>query len=271
MAVTNSKVGRFGLFMANPMVAKLDKVEESDSNSLTPKGIALKTIFLLLLTFGGIALFFLTSNFIPQEVVEVESYSVNAYEALIVLGACLIAALGAFLSFKFVRASFLFGVIYSLVQGYALAFIMSIFGTTYLYPALLALLITMVVVLVMLFLYRTKMIKVNKRFTSIIITIFFTGIVLALLYIIASFIPYLDKYIALINSNQVLYILVSIGSVIISTAFLLIDFEVINNCVEKNLPKKYEWLAAFGLSFAIIEVYIRILNLLNIFNNNSNN
>ena len=48
MAVTNRKVGKMGLFLANPMIAKLDKVEDADSDSVSAKGIAAKTFVLLL-------------------------------------------------------------------------------------------------------------------------------------------------------------------------------------------------------------------------------
>ena len=75
----------------------------------------------------------------------------------------------------------------------------------------------------------------------------------------------------MINNNEVLYIIVALGSLLISILFLLIDFEVLNNCIEKKLPKKYEWLGAFGLAFCVIEVYMRILDLLNIFNSNVKN
>ena len=45
MAVAKSKVGRFGLFLANPMVAKIDKVEEHGDPACSYKGIISKTFF----------------------------------------------------------------------------------------------------------------------------------------------------------------------------------------------------------------------------------
>ena len=40
MAVVDSKVGRVGLFLANPMVAKINKVEESGVVDKIKEGIA---------------------------------------------------------------------------------------------------------------------------------------------------------------------------------------------------------------------------------------
>ena len=43
---------------------------------------------------------------------------------------------------------------------------------------------------------------------------------------------------------------------------LLVDFDAIEKCVENRLPKKREWMAAFGLAYTIIYLYLRILELL---------
>ncbi len=42
MAVTKTKRGFLAMFVANPMIAKLDRVAENDEPSLTTKGIAKK-------------------------------------------------------------------------------------------------------------------------------------------------------------------------------------------------------------------------------------
>ncbi len=53
---------------------------------------------------------------------------------------------------------------------------------------------------------------------------------------------------------------INTAEAIIASLFLLVDFEVINYSIEAKLPKKYEWLSAFALSFSIIEIYIKIVN-----------
>ena len=128
MAITNSKTGRMGLFFANPMIAKLDKVEEADTDSISLKGIASKTFILLILTLVGIGLYFILDKYIPVKMMDGEGYSINIIQGGIVLILILIAALNAFLSFKFVRGASFLGSVYSLIQGYSLAFVFEIFG-----------------------------------------------------------------------------------------------------------------------------------------------
>ena len=39
-------------------------------------------------------------------------------------------------------------------------------------------------------------------------------------------------------------------------------FDTIDHVVNDKLPKKYEWQAAFGLSFTILWLYLKVLDLL---------
>ncbi|WP_294466916.1 Bax inhibitor-1/YccA family protein [uncultured Ruminococcus sp.] len=54
----------------------------------------------------------------------------------------------------------------------------------------------------------------------------------------------------------------SVLGIITATLFLLTDFDTIEKNVENNLPKKYEWSAAFGLAFTVIWIYLKVLDLL---------
>ncbi len=261
MAVVESKVGRLGLFLANPMVSKMDKVEESGEPSCTVKGISLKTIFLLLLTVVGVVTFFATSSMVPTTYMEkIEGYDINLIETGIAFGCIFIGLIGTFISFKFVKSSFLFGSIYSFGQGYALSFLFHIFGYEYVYPGLIALGLTMLIVLVMLFLYQTHIVKVEKKFVSCLATLVVVGVILALGVYVMNQIPATKEYATfIINNSGVITAAGAIG-IIVATLFLLVDFEVINHSIQSRLPKKYEWLGAFALSFSIIEVYLKIFN-----------
>lgn len=273
MAVTNSKLGRFGLFLANPMVAKMDKVEESGEPSATVGGIAGKTVFFLLLTLVGVTLFFVTNGFVSTEYVEtIEGYSVNLIEAGIAFGSLFLGIIGTFICFKFVRASFLFGSIYSLSQGYSLALLFHIFGSDYIFPGLLVLGITVLLVLSMLLLYRLHLVSVTKKFVSVLVTLIFVGILLALGVYVMEMFPATKTYADFIINNKAIVIGCAAFGIVVATLFLLVDFEVIDHSVEAHLPKKYEWLGAFALSFSIIELYLKIFNFLfqSMSNNSSN-
>lgn len=261
MAVVKSKIGKFGLFLANPMVAKMDKVSESGDPSCTAKGIILKTIFFLVLTIVGVSVFFATSSMVPTTYIEnIDGYEINLIEAGIAFGSILLGLIGTIISFKFVRSSFFFGSIYSLGQGYGLSFLFHIFGYQYVYPCLIALGLTILIVLVMLFLYNIHLVKVEKKFVSCLTTLIVVGAILALGVFIMNNIPATKEYATFIIDNGIIIGIAGAVGIIIATLFLLVDFEVINHSIQSRLPKKYEWLSAFALSFSIIEVYFKIFN-----------
>ena len=62
--------------------------------------------------------------------------------------------------------------------------------------------------------------------------------------------------------NAVINIGASVLMVIIASLFLLVDFDTIKHAVDDELPKKYEWYAAFGLAFSVIWLFFKILELL---------
>ena len=42
----------------------------------------------------------------------------------------------------------------------------------------------------------------------------------------------------------------------------MVDFDTIERSVEQKLPKKYEWIVAFGLAYTIIYLFLKIFNLI---------
>ena len=263
MSTANTGISKFSMFMMNPMVRKLDKVETHDDTHATYGGIIRKTLFLLLLTLVGAVVFFTTNSLAPTAYnYVVEGYSVNLIEAAIVAGSLLLTLFFPIITFKFVKTSMMLGSFYSLAQGYALAFVCHVVGNEYTYPVALAFLLTIIIVAVMLIIYRMKLININKKFMSIISTLFFTMIICSLLVVLAGVFPPTKFIYDIIMDNSIIAIGSSVVGVVIVSLFLLVDFEIINHCVQDDLPKKYEWLAAFALSFSIIELYLKILNLI---------
>lgn len=272
MATANTKISKFTMFMMNPMVRKLDKVEEHDQTHATYGGIIRKTLFLLVLTIIGAIVFFMTNSLAPTSYnYVVEGYTVNLIEAGIVGGSLFLTLFFPIVTFKFVRTSMLLGSIYSLAQGYALAFVCHVVGQDYVYPVAFAFLLTIIIVAVMLIIYRLKLVNISKKFMSVVSTLFFTLLVCSVLIFIAGMFNQTRYIYDMIMDNSIIVIVCGVIGIIIVCLFLLVDFEVINHCVEDSLPKKYEWLAAFALSFSIIELYIKILNLILRLTQKSNN
>ena len=263
MSTANTGMSKTNMFMMNPMVRKLDKVEEHADHHATYGGIIRKTLFLLLLTLVGAVVFFATNSLAPTSYnYVVEGYTINMFEGAIVVGSLALTLLFPLITFKFVKTSMLLGSFYSLAQGYALAFVCHVVGGDYAYPVALAFLLTIIIVATMLIIYRMKLININKKFMSVVSTLFFTMLISTALVMIAGMIPETKFIYDLIKENSILAIGSGVVGIVIVCLFLLVDFEVINHCVEEKLPKKYEWLAAFALSFSIIELYLKILNLI---------
>ncbi|MEM8757042.1 MAG: Bax inhibitor-1/YccA family protein, partial [Planctomycetota bacterium] len=54
----------------------------------------------------------------------------------------------------------------------------------------------------------------------------------------------------------------SVFVVVLASLNLVLDFQFVEDGVEKQLPKHYEWLAAFGILTTLVWLYIELLRLL---------
>lgn len=57
-------------------------------------------------------------------------------------------------------------------------------------------------------------------------------------------------------------LLLCAAGVALASAFLVLDFDFIEQGVKNGLPERYSWLAAFGLTSTVVWLYIEILRLL---------
>ena len=137
----------------------------------------------------------------------------------------------------------------------------SVLGAEYTYMIYMALGITFILVGVMAFLYATRIVKVDKHFRTIVMTLFFTTVFSGVIYFVLGLIPGVNKMLAFVQGSPVFSIILVVY-IIIGCAFLLVDFDTIERCVEHKLPKKYEWMAAFGLAYTIIYLFLKIFDLI---------
>jgi uncharacterized YccA/Bax inhibitor family protein len=151
------------------------------------------------------------------------------------------------------------GPIYALIEGVVLGAISAVYNAQFEGIVLQAVLCTMGVFGIMLFLYGTRIIKVTKKLMIGIIAA--TG---------AVFLVYLGTFIFSLFSDTTPAIfesgIVGIGFSVIVVAIaafnLLLDFDFIERGAEAGLPKGMEWYAAFGLVVTLVWLYIEILRLL---------
>lgn len=123
-----------------------------------------------------------------------------------------------------------------------------------------AILGTLVAFGVMLFVYQSKIIKVNGKFAKIMMVALISYAVIAL----ASFVAALFG----VGGGFGFYgvgtfgILLSAFAVILASFTLLLDFEAIKQGIAMGLPERESWRMSFGLLVTLIWLYLEILRLL---------
>ena len=255
--------------MTNPVIKKLGRVTEQAANGrvATYGGIGAKTIFFLLLTGIGVGAFFVIHNMLGGGAtfdIEVSGQKISfAYQELpVLLGAGVFTVITPLIAWLIRPAIPVFGSLYSLSQGYVIAFMAYAYKGQYDMYVWLALIITLAIILVMLFLYMKRIIKVTKKFNSVIKVLFFTTVLSGFGAVAMSFFPGTRGLITALSGNPIISIAGSVIFIIVAALFLLSDFDAIEKTVEHQLPKKYEWAAAYGLVFTVIWLYFKVLNLL---------
>ena len=188
--------------------------------------------------------------------------SLYMYEIFALLGATILAIIFQLLAFFARGTTPVTGALYCVTQGYFISFLVFKVLRGFEYLGALALLITMLIVVVMAVLYSTGIIRVTKKFRMVMLTLFITVIAVSLFTFIGSFIPFTQPMIAALRQNFVLSIVFGVIFIIIAALFLICDFNTIDHVVNDRLPKKYEWQAAFGLSFTVLWLYLKVLDLI---------
>ena len=270
MRTTNngSTKKKSSLLASNPVMRRLDKVNEyADDNAATFGGITGKTIYFLLFSVVGIFLqLILAKTLAGGQLVNfnIKGFEVSLYmyEIFALLGATILAIIFQLLAFFARGTTPVTGALYCVTQGYFISFLVFKVLRGFEYLGALALLITMLIVVVMAVLYSTGIIRVTKKFRMVMLTLFITVIAVSLFTFIGSFIPFTQPMIAALRQNFVLSIVFGVIFIIIAALFLICDFNTIDHVVNNRLPKKYEWQAAFGLSFTVLWLYLKVLDLI---------
>ncbi|MEF2885563.1 MAG: Bax inhibitor-1/YccA family protein [Ruminococcus sp.] len=270
MRTTNngSTKKKSSLLASNPVMRRLDKVNEyADDNAATFGGITGKTIYFLLFSVVGIFLqLILAKTLAGGQLVNfnIKGFEVSLYmyEIFALLGATILAIIFQLLAFFARGTTPVTGALYCVTQGYFISFLVFKVLRGFEYLGALALLITMLIVVVMAVLYSTGIIRVTKKFRMVMLTLFITVIAVSLFTFIGSFIPFTQPMIAALRQNFVLSIVFGVIFIIIAALFLICDFNTIDHVVNDRLPKKYEWQAAFGLSFTVLWLYLKVLDLI---------
>ena len=146
---------------------------------------------------------------------------------------------------------------YAVFEGVALGLISTTFERYYYGITATAVTATFVVALLMLFLWKARIIVVTDKFRSILIGLTFGVMALYLIDFIASFFS-----VHLLPRAGIVGIGISVIIVAIAAFNLILDFDNIENSVYAGMPKYMEYFNAFGLLMTLVWLYVEILRLL---------
>jgi len=149
--------------------------------------------------------------------------------------------------------------LYAIVEGFFLGAISMVYNSLYNGIVLQAVLLTAGIMGVMLFAYKTGLIKVTQKFRS---GVFIATGGIALVYVVSFIMNMFGTQMPYIHDSGPIGIGISLFIVVIAALNLVLDFSFIDEAAKSGAPKYMEWYSAFGLMVTLIWLYLEILRLL---------
>ena len=155
--------------------------------------------------------------------------------------------------------SHILGPIYAVGQGLFVGALSKMFDATYSGIVVQAVGTTLAVFGVMLFLYRTRILRVTDKFRCIVI-----GATLGVMvFYLASFVfSMFGANVSFLSSSSGVGILFSLFVAGLAAFNLALDFDYIERGEAMGLPRRMEWFAALGLLVTLVWLYLEVLRLL---------
>lgn len=235
---------------ANPVFSSIERKETfAVDQSASYSGIILKTSLLLL---TAVASGFLAINYLGDAL------------GPVLIGSFIVGFISVLLINFIPRLGMVFGITYALSEGVILGLITYVFEAAYQGIAFAAILSTLTVFGVMLFLYSSGFIRVTSKMRRIVSTILISFLVFFIIFGILSM-----SFEGLFTSPG-LILGVSAVMVIFGAIMLTIDFDNAQRIVDSEADKVYEWVVAVGLMVTLVWIYIEMIRILAIISSRRN-
>ncbi|MBC6995585.1 Bax inhibitor-1/YccA family protein [Neolewinella lacunae] len=156
--------------------------------------------------------------------------------------------------------------VYALLEGLFVGSVTAIyaagFGAGIVFQAVL---LTISLLFMMLFVYKTGLIRVTQKFR--------TGIMMAtggifLVYLLNIGLSFFGINMPFLHEGGMIGIGISLFIIGIATLNLLLDFDSFDQAAAMRAPKYMEWFCAMGLIVTLVWLYIEVLRLLSILSSN---
>ena len=151
------------------------------------------------------------------------------------------------------------GPIYAALEGLFLGAISAFLEMRFPGIVIQAIALTFGTLAVLLMAYRSGLIQATENFELGLVAA--TGAVF-LIYLATMILGFFGVSIPYIHGSGMIGIVFSLVVVVIAALNLVLDFDFIENGVERGAPKYMEWYAAFGLMVTLVWLYLEILRLL---------
>ncbi len=180
------------------------------------------------------------------------------FEQLVpVLFTSMIVAFISVLVSQFVpRLAMPFGLLYALSEGVLLGTITSLIDQAYPGVAVTAVIATVTVFAVMLFLYSSRAIRVTTRFRRVMTSILLSFLVF---FVIFGILSLFNLYVPV---NNGLAIGISAIFIVFGAFMLTLDFDRAESIVNSDADRVYEWVVSIGLMVTLVWIYVELLRLL---------
>ncbi len=218
--------------------------EDKNTDPMTIRGTIDKTLFLLALALVSAIVAW---NHVPADVIPV------------ILGAIVAAFAVGFITSFHTSWSPVTGPAFAVLEGIFLGAFSGWMET--LYPGIVAqaVAMTFAVFILLLLIFRARIIKVTEKFRLIVIGA--TGAII-LFYLAGMVLAFFGMPFDFINGGGWLGILISVIVAIVASLSLVLDFDYIEQGAANGLPKRHEWYAAFTLVVTLVWLYLEIVRLL---------
>ena len=240
---------------SNPVLTEKRFGRESiaSSGAMTVNGTINKTALMLLLVVA--AAMFTWNKFFGVANPEAASSVVMPWVLVGGIGGLITALVTIFRP----QSSGISAPIYAVFEGLLLGGLSAIFESMYSGIVVRAVALTLAVFAIMLFVYRSGIIKVNRKFMLGVVAA--TGGI-ALVYFVSFIAGMFGANLNFLHGSGTFSIGFSLVVVGVAALNLVLDFAFIDRASQSGAPKYMEWYGAFGLMVTLIWLYLEILRLL---------
>lgn len=186
------------------------------------------------------------------------AFAGNGMVMPLMIGGLIVGTICSFITIFKPEKAKVTSVIYAIAEGLVLGGISAVYemGNGIVFNAIL---LTIGVFFVMLYLYKQRIIQPTQKFMMGIVAA--TGAI-AIVYLIDLVMGFFGSSIGFLHSNGPLGIGISLIIVAVAALNFILDFKNVEDGVANGAPEYMEWYCAFGLMMTLVWLYLEMLRLL---------